>query len=255
MKIRLAAIRSHTKQFVMVVDVFASSVTPPIMYDSDVQHRGFRYMKPTAKHFCMIKAVRAVSSLNAAVVLAEKGFNQEVCILIRTIVEATSQIEFVMAGLNGDTLAERQQKVVDGFFADFRRNNSDDFKGATIRQQDVHKEISRFLEDTGVTDDEGRFSGVSTNNLMSNVYRNFSNYIHARYPEVMDIYGGDPLHFHMDGMSGTPKDKESLAILECFTDSVGIILALMIQRFDMVDAMKKIPELEGWFDEKKNIRA
>lgn len=248
MEKRLIAIREHTKQFSIVVDCFANSITPPIMYDSNLEHFGFRYMKPTAKHFCIIKAVRAVSGINAAIVLAENGFNQEVCILIRTIVECTSHIEFILAGLNGNILEEPMQKVVDRYFEDFKRNDCSDFKRPKINQEKVHKGISRNLENSGVTGDTGQFPDISTSELMWNVYATYSNYIHARYPEVMDMYGGNPACYHMKGMSDTPKDDESIKILEVFTNSVAITLALMIQKFDMTDAIKNIPELKGWCD-------
>lgn len=255
MKKELDKLREHTKQFAMVVDCFAASVPAPLWYDSDIQHLGFRYGKPNAKHFCMLKAVRAVSGLNAAIALAEKGFHQEACVLIRTIVDCTAQIEFVLAGLNGDVLAKKQQKVVDNFFDDFRRNGASDYKGSAIRQEDVHAEISRYLEGAGVTGSEGRFKGVSAKNLMSNVYRNFSNYIHARYPEVMDMFGGRPGHFHMNGMSGTPKDNESLALVTSFTNSVSITLSMMIQKFDMIDTIKNIPELAHWVKDEESKAA
>lgn len=109
MEKRIVAIRKHSKQFCIVVDCFANSVTAPIMYDSNIEHYGFRYLKPTAKHFCIIKAVRAVSGLNAAIILAENGFNQEVCVLVRTIIEYTSHIEFILTGLKDGILEEGKQ--------------------------------------------------------------------------------------------------------------------------------------------------
>lgn len=246
MERELKKIKEHTKQFAMVIDCFAASVPSPFWYDSDIQHLGFRYGKPTAKHFCMLKAVRAISGLNAAITLAEKGFNQEICVLIRTIVDCTAQIEFVLAGLNGDFLDEKQQKVVDNFFEDFRRNDVNDYKVSAIRQEDVHSEISRYLDREGITGTEGRFQRVSAKNLMSNVYRSFSNYIHARYPEIMDMFGGTPGRLHMNGMSSTAKDAESLALITTFTDSVSITLGLMIQKFNMFDEIEKVPELRQW---------
>lgn len=243
----LEKFKELTDQFSVVIDCFASSINKPLMYDSSQIHAGFRYGKPEAKHFCMLKAVRAVSGLNAVICLAEKGFNQEIFVLLRTIVECTAHIEFVLAGLAGEALAKKQEKVVEAFFADFRRNGADDYKGQHLRQEDVHKEISRYIEELGVTGKESRFAEVSAKDLMSNIYRNFSNYVHARYPEVMDMYGGDPAKFHMNGMSGTQKDRESVAAISVFVDSVSLTLGHMIQKFDMRDAMKDIDKIAHWF--------
>jgi hypothetical protein len=32
----------------------------------------------------------------------------------------------------------------------------------------------------------------------------YSGYIHASAAQVLDLYGGDPPHFHVEGMQGTP---------------------------------------------------
>ena len=31
-----------------------------------------------------------------------------------------------------------------------------------------------------------------------------SGFVHGAYPHVMDLYGGNPPHFHLNGMLGTP---------------------------------------------------
>lgn len=229
-------------QFSAVVDCFAESVEPPHMHSSGPLHKGFRYADPTAKHFCLIKAARLVSGLNAAMVLAKQGYNQEVCVLMRTVIECTTHIEFVLSGLEGDELKPQQQKYVNAFFDDFERNSSNDFKKPIVRQEKVHKEISQYLDAINGEVFEGR----STGDMMWSVYANFSNYVHARYPEAMDLFGGEPGHFHTRGMSGTPKDHESIEILEVFIHSVGLCLMLMIQKFDMKDKIVEKPELADW---------
>jgi len=239
----LSKTKEHIKQFTIIVDSLASSLVPPIIYDSGIKHLGFRYMQPTTKHFCVLMAVRAVSGLNASLILAEQGFNQEMCVLIRTIVECTTKIEFVLAGLDGGILAKKQQVFIDEFFRDFRRNSSEDFVSKTIRQKEIHNEISQKLEEVNSANLEDKLP----TELMSNIYRTFSNYVHACYPEVMDMYGGTPLRFHMNGMKGTPKDAESSIMLAAFVDSVGLALAQMIEKFDMADRLKVIPELKPWF--------
>jgi hypothetical protein len=40
-----------------------------------------------------------------------------------------------------------------------------------------------------------------------------------KYPEVMDLYGGTPGRFHLDGMRGTPKDEENHQIVDTFVDT------------------------------------
>jgi hypothetical protein len=62
-----------------------------------MQHHGFRYATPGAEHFCLLKAVRVVSALNAALELARCGYAQEIGVLMRTLVECTTHIEYVLS--------------------------------------------------------------------------------------------------------------------------------------------------------------
>ena len=233
-------IKDHINQFEKIVSIFADSVDPPLMYESGIRHRGFRYTNPTPKHFCVIKVVRAVSGLNAALILAENGFNQEMCVMVRTIIDCLTQIDYVLSGFNDGILADRQQKLVKYFFDDFRRNSSDDFGKVTVRQVQIHEEIEKFFKKKGVAVD------FSIGDKLSTVYRVYSNYVHARYPEVMDMYGGYDGRFYLRGMKGTPKDQESFEIILTFTDSVALTLAKMINEFDMADAIRDEPTLSHW---------
>src|SRR5260370_37240087 len=65
--------------------------------------------------------------------------------------------------------------------------------------------------------------------LYFDTYRLFSNYVHAKYPECMDLYGGRPGQFHLHGMNGTPKDGKNLEILQTFTATTRSCLWGMIQ--------------------------
>ena len=91
------------------------------------------------------------------------------------------------------------------------------------------------------TEQEGKFAGVDTSTLLSNVYLTLSNYVHARYPEVMDMYGGDPKRFHVDGMLGTPKDIENLMVLECYIETVANAIRGMVYKFNMAPLFRHWP--------------
>lgn len=178
------------------------------------------------------------------IVLAEKGFNQELCVLARTVDECLTQIQYVLSGINEQGIAAKQKKFIDKFFQDYKRNSADDFDGSTIRQKDIHDDIEKYYDALGVKSP----SNKTMSDLKSNIYRTFSNYVHAYYPEVMDMYGGkEPYKFHMNGMSGTPKDKESIEIINTFTNSVILTVASMISKFQMIEELIKDPRLADWF--------
>jgi hypothetical protein len=156
---------------------------------------GYRFDEPTTHHFCLLKAVRVVSALNASVELARRGYTQEIAVLMRTVAEFTTHIEFV---LDMDDSAEHELKVknyIEAFFADSRRDPEAELKKAQVPQGIVHISIGRTL-DKLMAEQAGSVEGrIPAASLYSNVYRIYSNYVHGKYPEIMDLYGGMPGRF------------------------------------------------------------
>jgi len=244
---RLDGVRARIEPLERLVAACAASLLPPIFYHSGQEHSGYRYGKPGVRQFCLLKAVRAVSALNAMIALARGGFAQEIGVLVRTLVECTTHIEFVLDALDqNDVLAPDVDKHVQDFFADFARNSSADFKRAQIRQGIVHERLGATLDNiaqqTGHADQR-----APAERAYSNVYLAYSNYVHAKYPEVMDLYGGTPGRFHLDGMRGTPKDEENHQIVDTFVDTVAITLKLMVSRLRLHPILDADPGLSIWF--------
>ena len=153
-----------------VIRLLVSSITQPTMrrINSD---RGYRFDEPTIHHFCLLKAVRVVSALNASIELARRGYTQEIAVLMRTVAEFTTHIEFV---LGMDILAEHQLKVknyIEAFFADSRRDPEAELKKAQIPQGIVHTSIGKTL-DKLMSEQAGSVEGrTPAASLYSNVYR------------------------------------------------------------------------------------
>jgi hypothetical protein len=60
---RLKALGSRIELFERFLGAFASGLPIPQLYRSE-KTRGFRYVDPDIRHFCLLKGVRAVSGLN-----------------------------------------------------------------------------------------------------------------------------------------------------------------------------------------------
>jgi len=244
---RLDGARARIEPLERLVAACAASLSPPIFYHSGQKHYAYRYGMPGVRHFCLLKAVRAVSALNAMIALARGGFAQEIGVLVRTLVECTTHIEFVLDALDeNDVLATDVEKYVQNFFADFARNSSADFKRAQVRQGVVHERLGvtldNFAQQTGHAEQR-----APAESMYSNVYLAFSNYVHAKYPEVMDLYGGTPGRFHLDGMRGTPKDEDNLQIVDTIIDTVAITLKLVVSRLRLHLILEADPGLGIWF--------
>ena len=156
--------------------------------------RGYRFKEPDVRHFCLLKAARAVSALNAGLHLARGGFTQEIGVLMRTLVECTTDIEFVLPLANRDaSTKERAAKYVQDYFADDDRGDPSLYKRAQIKRKTVHRALGADLDNLiGASDRSNNYRPVNTEQLLDNVYQNTSSYVHAKYPEAMDMYGGLP---------------------------------------------------------------
>jgi hypothetical protein len=244
---QLERLRSRVEPLEKLLHALAEKLPQPLWYHSGKQHFGFRYGKPDERHFCLLKAVRAVSALNAAIELADRGYAQEIFVLMRTIFEYTSHIEFVLSTPVGTgELTPAAAKYVQEFFEDYARNDVKDFKRAGVRQGTVHKQLGAELDQ--LAHESGRDPTEKTAEQMySDVYLTCCNYVHGKYPEIMDLYGGKPGHFHLRGMSGTPKDVENLEFIEAAVGTVANTLVQMVSRLRLHGLVDSDPLLSTWF--------
>lgn len=245
--VRLDTLRPRVEPLEKLLHALAEKLPQPLWYHSGKEHFGFRYGKPDERHFCLLKAVRAVSALNAAIELAGGGYAQEIFVLMRTIFEYTSHIEFVLSAPDGTgALTPAAAKYVQEFFDDYARNDVKDFKRAGIKQGTVHKqlgtELDKWAREGGRDPTEAK-----AEQMYSNVYLTCCNYVHGKYPEIMDLYGGKPGHFHLRGMSGTPKDAENLEFIEAAIGTVANTLGRMIQRLKLHGLVDSDPVVSTWF--------
>lgn len=246
---RLVNFRSRIEPLERFIHALADSLPKPLYYHSGKQHFGFRCGKPDARHFCLLKGIRAVSGLNAAIELVRSGYTQEFYVLLRTIDEYKTHIEFISyARDEHGVLTTDAEKHIQDYFADYTRNAAEDFKRPRLRQGAIHKSIGSKMAsgvEKSIRADE--FRAVVPEKLLSNIYLTFSNYVHARYPEVMDLYGGIPPRFHLRGMSGTPKDVENLEMLDTYIMSVSLALKLLVQKLDLSGLIEKDVVLRTWY--------
>jgi len=228
-----------------VVEVFAASLVPPKRYQEEMD-RGYRYDAPDVRHFCLLKAARVVSALNASVNLARGGYVQEIAVLMRTLIECTTHIEYVLD--LDDSAAHRAavKAYVEAFFEDAKRHAAAEIKKAQVPQRQVHETIGKTLDEIAAIygDTTDRTPAAK---LYWNTYRIYSNYVHAKYPECMDLYGGTPGRFHLRGMSGTPKDMENLAQIESLTQTASSAFVIMIQQLDLDHIIIGDDVLSKWY--------
>lgn len=244
---RLDELERDVRPFELFVHVFAQALGDPLFYHSGQSHSGFRYAKPDIRHFCLLKLVRTISALHAMVCLARRGFTQEIAVLIRTIAECTTLIEFALVNRNPDgSLAADATELVESYFADFARNDITDYKKSKLKQGQVHATIGAKLDSFLASNEGGEPPSVPAERLYSRTYLAFSGYVHCKYPETMDLCGGAGPHFHLRGMLGTPKDAENVAHLETYIETVNLSVRSVIVHLGLWDVVQSNAELLEW---------
>jgi hypothetical protein len=231
-----------------LVRLFCASLDAPV-FVADGPDRVYRCRAPDVRHFCLLKAVVALSGLHAALVLARRGYVFQVFVLLRTVVESASHIEYVLdPGEDADHRAD-VNRYVSAYFAAGERDPAVEIrKAARVEQKKVHtvigRTLDRFMEQVGVTED--RKPAADAHHAVNSA---FSNYVHGKYPESIDLYGGRPGRFHVTGMSGTPKDGEMLEMLEPLIGRTSGAFVQMVQMLELGALVSSDPVVATWFRE------
>jgi hypothetical protein len=247
-EIALRALEGNLDPLERITRLFTAHLREPTLRKEE-DERGFRYEAPDVRHFCLLKAVRALSAFNASIELARKGYVQEIAVLMRTLIECTTHIEFVLELDESEDHRAVVNKYISDFFADHHRSPSAELRKAQIAQGKVHATLGRSLD--RVAEQFGELEGrTPAERLYSSSYRAFSNYVHAKYPECMDLYGGRPGQFHLHGMSGTPKEGENLEMLQTFAGTLETCFVRMLQGLNLRRFVDGDPVIGVWFNGK-----
>src|SRR5947209_15776038 len=110
MERRLNELKEQIEPMERFVELFARSLEQPKLRQINLD-TGFRYDSPDLRHFCLLKLVRVISAFNAAIELARAGYTQEIAVLMRTLVECTTHIEFVLDSCH----SEKHKRAVERY--------------------------------------------------------------------------------------------------------------------------------------------
>jgi hypothetical protein len=244
----LGGLQARVAVLESVVELFSDLLPAPKLFVSETVS-GFRYENPDVRHFCLLKAVRTVSALNASLELAQKGYTQEIAALMRIVTECTRHIEYA---LDVDDSAEHRsnvEKYLRDFFDDVQREPEAAIKGVLIREKQINEQLGKTLDRIAIEYGDS-VERVPAAQLFHRSSRSFSFYLHARYPETMDLYGGLPGRWHLRGMGKTPKDRENLEVLDTFITTASMTFVIMVQGITQLQQLVlRHPKLRQWYAE------
>lgn len=175
-----------------------SQLAPP----EPVKHEDsfvFRYREKGIPQALIQKLARNVSGLNALDLLLSNGFVQEQAVLQRTLDEIHEDIFFLAAAITNDTVTERHRQYLRAFYDDpilKTGKHSERFqKPNLVPRKKIHAYVRRLLHK----------DPQPTNEVEEVISTAYSGYVHAASPYIMDLYGGNPPRFMLNGMLGTPR--------------------------------------------------
>jgi hypothetical protein len=164
----------------------------------------YRFPNPDVYAALIQKLARVQSAVRAALLLLENGYVQEQAILHRAIDETNEDIVFLVYGVTNDNLTELHER----FLAAFWQEEIDE-SGAAITSEQKRPMVPRQKIQAYLAKIEGLDIDPSTHqNVARTISKAYSGYVHGASPHIMEMYGGDPPHFHTHGMLGTPRMRE-----------------------------------------------
>ena len=160
----------------------------------------FRYTEKTLEQAIVQKLARVVSGLGAATVLLEHGFTQELGALQRILDELGEDIIFLCLPLHGEPRSVLHQKFLDAFYEEEIDESGDPRLSAQRRAMVPRKKIRAAIANSSVAP----LNPSDHIEVQRTIDKAYSGFVHAASPHIMDMYGGYPQHFHVEGMLGTP---------------------------------------------------
>ncbi|MFO1464070.1 MAG: hypothetical protein U1F66_09840 [bacterium] len=241
---KLAYLKTLVKLLEECADLISSRLGRPLYLVEEDKSR-FRYANPDSRYFQALKAIRLVSLLNASIHLFKHGHFHEMLILLRSLYESDSQIEFVQEAHVFGVQTLDQPKIVEEFFKRDLQTAKDLLenprKDTRVPKKKIRAAIARMSKSIANAERVRRIAEI-----MEDAY---SAYVHGEYPTIMELYEGGAERFRLRGMFNTPKKEVYLwqmasAIMNAMNSFIVVLRNFdLTQRADYVLAMRK--ELEG----------
>lgn len=189
----------------MALNRLAKRVPPPQWIRLFGERFAFRYVERTAEQAIIQKLARIITGLRAAYLLLRHGLVQEEAVIHRVLGDLIEDVLFLAYGILNNDLTER---LHESYLTDFYQeefDNPENPLGSTQKRSSVpRRKIQAYLARADL-----RIGNPSHNQeVFRTLHQAFSGFVHAASVQILDMYGGNPPHFHVRGMLGTPRMPE-----------------------------------------------
>ena len=185
-------------------DELARASEQPI-YVPDRHYPRFRHKQHSEILLCLLKGIKTVSTLNAALVLLRAGYAQEVNLLCRVADDCINDVLFMLVPHAEGKPSKDQERFFDEFFQeqfeDASRPLGSSTKRDNVARKKIHAAFGKLVAE--------HLNPSDAQAVVNTVSQTLSGYVHGAYPHIMELYDADPSRFHMKGMVGTRRIQEA----------------------------------------------
>ncbi|NOX64893.1 MAG: hypothetical protein GXO85_03630 [Chlorobi bacterium] len=184
---------------------FENSIpSKPVFVEMPFGRMAFRYKEKDIYQALIQKLAKAQSTVRAAYFLLKNGYVQEQAILHRVIDEINEDILFLVYAVTIDKITDLHKRYLEAFWEE-----EIDESGKIIDSKQKRPMIPRQKIRAYIAKIENPYldpsNGIELSRTLSKAY---SGFVHAASPHIMDMYCGNPPHYHTKGMLGTPRIEE-----------------------------------------------
>ncbi|MBU1138751.1 MAG: hypothetical protein KKA76_07235 [Proteobacteria bacterium] len=167
--------------------------------------KAYRYQEQNVFQALLQKLAKVQSTARGAYCLLQNGFVQEQAILHRAIDEFNEDILFLAYGITTDEVTDLHNRYLEAFWEEEIDESGNPLDSKQNRPMIPRKKIRAYIARIEGPD-LGESRGVQLYKTISKAY---SGFVHGASPQIMDMYGGNPPHFHIKGMKQTPRIQEN----------------------------------------------
>jgi hypothetical protein len=166
----------------------------------------FRFKEKDIYQAMIQKLARLQSAIRAARLLLNNGFVQEQAVLHRVIGETNEDIMFLVLAVTNDRITDLHNEYLEAFWEEEIDESGTILASAQKRPMIPRRKIHNYLSNFKVP----AFDQSTRKEMARTLHKAYSGFVHGASPHIMDMYGGDPPHFHTNGMLNTPRIEECL---------------------------------------------
>lgn len=175
-------------------------VPPPVVIEVEPGHPHVRYVERLPSQAIVMKLARLTAALHSLLVLHQIGQLQDLGAIQRIVDEQNEDICFLCYSVIKGELTPRHDEFLKEFWQEEMKNVGTPQMRSIPRHRVPREQIRAYLAnlpENGLN----QSAAVQVTNLIGKA---FSGYIHGAGSHIMELYGGEPAYFHVEGMVGTP---------------------------------------------------